>query len=307
MKERKKGGKKRKKEGDHKISELSPSSFNYEIISSNQENAIPADFSYSQEIEAQEKPSFSFTGDVETYNLCPKMYAYIKEYGMIVPEKDDFAFGKLVHQTIENVNKRVMSTDVDLQEEALRIVCREEFERVFTTIPNSEKLEDQKPYAFNQVLNYLAYFKHYLNKEHLHSVEESVLFESEDYEIKGRIDVVFKLNGVFIVTDIKSGKKSNKSERDIANFESQVKLYGSYYSKKYHLPVGLLIYSTGERDYRDGEYIVDSAGADDVHEQITDTILKIINKNYDIDPAIHNIEAVCPNCPFNSFCIFKVS
>ena len=289
-----------------KLSELSPSSFNYEIVSANQDDAIPTGFSYSPEIEAGEKPSFSFTGDVETYNLCPKMYAFIKEYGMAVPEKDDFAFGKLVHQAIENINKRVLSTDDDLQEEALRTVCSEEFERVFATIPNSEKLEDQKPFAFNQVLNYLSYFKPLLNKEHLHSVEESVVFENEDYEIKGRIDAVFKLNDVFIVTDIKSGKKSNKTEREIANFEAQVKLYGSYYSKKYHLPIGLLIYSTGERDYQDGEYIVNPNGIDAVHNRISDTILKIINKNFEIDPAIHDISTVCPNCPFNSFCSFKV-
>ena len=218
---------------------------------------------------------------------------------------DNSSFGKLVHQTIENINKHVLASDLELTEEEILAVSQDEFEKVFASIPNSEKLEDQKPYAYKQVLNYLSYFKLLLNKQHLHSVEESVSIENTDYELKGRIDAVFKLDDLFIVTDIKSGKKSNKSEREIQNFEAQVKLYGSYYSRKYHIPVGLLIYSTGEKDYRDGEYIVSTEGTDAVNDRINDTIMKIINKNYEIDPAIHDIKTVCPNCPFNSFCTFK--
>ena len=289
-----------------KLNELSPSTFDYEVIYSDQNDSIPVDFEYTPEIEVEEKPSFSFTGDVETYNLCPKMYAFIKEFGMEVPEKDDFSFGKLVHQTIENINKHVLSSDKELSEEEILDISQKEFEKVFASIPNSEKLEDQKPFAYKQVLNYLSYFKPLLNKQHLHSVEESVSIDNTDYELKGRIDAVFKLNDLFIVTDIKSGKKSNKSEREIMNFEAQVKLYGSYYSKKYCIPVGLLIYSTGEKDYKDGEYIVSTDGTDAVNDRINDTIMKIINKNYDIDPAIHDIKTVCPNCPFNSFCSFKI-
>ena len=289
-----------------KANELQPSIFNYEILTSEQEDSIPVDFSYIPEVEDNEKPTFSFTGDIETYNLCPKMYAFIKEYGMEVPDKDDFSFGRLVHQTIENINKHVLASDKDLEWDELLRISEDEFEKVFTSIPNSEKLDDQKEFAYRQVLNYLSYFRSLLNKKHLHSVEESVSIENEDYELRGRIDVVFKLNDLFVVTDIKSGKKSNKTDREISNFEAQVMLYGRYYSKKYCHPVGLLIYSTGEKDYRDGEYIVNLDKSEKVYDKINDTIVKIINKDYEIDPTIHDISTVCPNCPFNSFCTFKL-
>ena len=64
----------------------------------------------------------------------------------------------------------------------------------------------------------------------LYQIEAPITYENEDYILNGRIDIVFEKDGRNIIVDVKSGKKSNKSERDILNFEGQLNLYGSILS-----------------------------------------------------------------------------
>ena len=67
-------------------------------------------FSYQPKQKDTVKPSFSYTKDIETFNLCPQMYALIQRYGLVIPSEADFSFGKLVHKTVEEINNHILES-----------------------------------------------------------------------------------------------------------------------------------------------------------------------------------------------------
>ncbi len=267
---------------------------------------IPSSFSYIPEKSEKTKPVFSYTGDILTYNLCPQMYAFLNEYGLETLDTTDFSFGKFVHQTIENINNKIVEEQHVLSFQELKDLANIIFELNFNKTLNSEKFKDQKSLALFQVMNYVSNFRALLNPSCIVSTEEVFVWEENEFILKGKIDVIFKTNNQVIIVDVKSGRKEKRTEKDIKNFENQVKLYGNYYFNKYHVIPKLMIYSTGEHNFRDGEYYVPCIDFSEVTEKLREIILRIIAKDFSLNYKDLNLSLVCSDCPFNSFCMHKI-
>ena len=67
-----------------------------------------------------------------------------------------------------------------------------------------------------------------------------------------------------------------------------------------------MIYSTGEHNFRDGEYYVPCIDFSEVTEKLREIILRIIAKDFSLNYKDLNLSLVCSDCPFNSFCMHKI-
>lgn len=285
-----------------KANKLTSNRFNYQLLSAESTAKQKISLDYESLPEVILKPRFSYTADIETYNLCPQMYEFSQKFGLVVPNENDFAFGKLVHKAIENLNRVIIRSTVLPNIDELIKIAESTIDNIIESTFNNDKLLDQKKDILYQVKNYLMYFYDMFKQKMLYQVEAPITYETEDYVLNGRIDIVFEKAGRNIIVDVKSGKKSNKSERDILNFEGQLNLYGSIYSELSKKPYDLLIYSTGERHYKEGEYRVPIRRQESI-DFIDSTIRKILNKDFCIDG--YSLKDVCPKCPFVTICKHK--
>lgn len=55
------------------------------------------------------KRTFSFTRDVKAYETCPRQYQFFRAYEFAPARSAEYFFGALVHQTIEDIHRRVLS------------------------------------------------------------------------------------------------------------------------------------------------------------------------------------------------------
>ena len=263
---------------------------------------IPEKFEYKSDTIENSKLKLSYTGDILTYTQCPHMYALLNEFEFQAIENSDFVFGKFVHQTIENINKIIIENTYNYNLNELLKLSEEIFELNFSKTMNNEKFLDQKALALFQVKNYIYEFSHLLNPENLFSSEESFTWEKDEFILEGKIDVIFKTNEHYLLVDIKTGKKKNRTFEEIENFENQIKLYGNYFNEKYKISPKLMIYSTGEQVFKDGEYNVECADYKPVTKRVMEIIYRIIKRDYTMDYEKLNLENVCPSCSFSKFC-----
>ena len=81
------------------------------------------------------KRAFSFTGDLKVYETCPRQYQFFREYDFTPSRSAVIFFGLLVHQTIEEIHRRVLDGQfASLNETRIR----ELFERTFTFLSLSD-------------------------------------------------------------------------------------------------------------------------------------------------------------------------
>lgn len=68
-------------------------------------NTIPSSEYHDEEL----GKTYSYTGDYLLYNKCPRNYMFFKKYGFVPSRSQTMFFGRLVHQTIEDLHHHVMS------------------------------------------------------------------------------------------------------------------------------------------------------------------------------------------------------
>jgi DNA helicase-2/ATP-dependent DNA helicase PcrA len=66
---------------------------------------LPVSVSHDEEL----GKSYSYTGDFLLYNKCPRNYMLFKKYGFVPSRSQTMFFGRLVHQTIEDLHHHVMN------------------------------------------------------------------------------------------------------------------------------------------------------------------------------------------------------
>ncbi len=53
--------------------------------------------------------SYSYTGDYLLYRKCPRNYMIYRKYGFVPSRGQTMFFGRLVHETIEDLHHRVLA------------------------------------------------------------------------------------------------------------------------------------------------------------------------------------------------------
>jgi DNA helicase-2/ATP-dependent DNA helicase PcrA len=247
------------------------------------------------------KRAFSFTGDLKVYETCPRQYQFFREYDFTPSRSAVIFFGLLVHQTIEEIHRRVLDSQFASINES-RI--RELFERTFTFL----SLSDVRPIgaaakesAFSQVMHY--FHQNQNEMQRVIETEVDVSVEKDGYILTGKVDLLLGGDGRLELLDFKTSPRPVHSPALLASYERQLCTYAHILETRYgKRPDRLLLYWTAESRKQDAlmefpyrpEQIA-AAGA--YFDQV---VAKILQKAFSLQtPPEPNI---CKECDFRRYC-----
>ena len=247
------------------------------------------------------KRAFSFTGDLKVYETCPRQYQFFREYDFTPSRSAVIFFGLLVHQTIEEIHRRVLDGQfVSLNETRIR----ELFERTFTFLSLSDVRpigEAAKESAFTQVMHYFLQ-----NQEEMQRVIETevdVSVEKDGYILTGKVDLLLGGDGRLELLDFKTSPRPVHSPALLAGYERQLCTYAHILETRYgKRPDRLLLYWTAEPRKQDAlmefPYRPERvAAAGTYFDQV---VAKILQKDFTMQaPPEPNI---CKECDFRRYC-----
>ena len=247
------------------------------------------------------KKTYSFTGDLNIYETCPRQYQFFREYDFTPSRSAVIFFGLLVHQTIEEIHRIALDGQLHTLEET-RI--RELFERTFRFLclsdvrPIGDRAKDA---AFMQVINYFRQ-----NQDEMHRVIETevdVSLEKDDYILAGKVDLLLGGDGKLELLDFKTSPRPKDSPELIAAYERQLCTYAHILEQRRGKHVDrLLLYWTAEArkenalmalPYRPQR--VDEAG-----RHFDDTVRRILAGEFSVTAPPE--AAICQECDLRTLC-----
>lgn len=213
------------------------------------------------------KRSFSFTGDLMVYETCPRQYQFFRDYDFTPSRSAVIFFGLLVHQTIEEVHRRVLDGRAsELSDEHIADLFESTF--AFLALQDVRPIgRDAKRAALRQVLNYV-----HQNEDAMQRVLETevdVSVEKDDYILMGKVDLLLGGDGKLELLDFKSSARPPDDARVLAGYQRQLCTYAHILEQRYGKRADrLYLYWTGEARREDalmsmpyGTESVQAAGA----------------------------------------------
>jgi len=251
------------------------------------------------------KRSFSFTGDLMIYETCPRQYQFFREYDFTPSRSAVIFFGLLVHQTIEEIHRRVLDGKIaELNERKIRQLFDQTF--YFLTLTDVRPIgRATKDIAFTHVMNY---FKQ--NQEEMQTIIETevdVSVEKEGYILAGKVDLLQGQDGRLQLLDFKTAAKPANTSDLPTSYESQLCNYAYILEQRYGKHVDrMFLYwtseSTKESALMEFSYkpeLVTNAGL-----RFDNIVSKIKAKDFNI--AKDRDPKICRECDLKYFCRVEV-
>lgn len=248
------------------------------------------------------KRSFSFTSDLKVYETCPRQYEYFRYYDFTPSRSAEMFFGRLVHQTIEDIHRWV------LDGQALKLI---EAAIPGLLAANTRSLEalglrpiskPQQDTALKQVQNYFR--QNSAEMRRVIETEVDVSVEKEHYILTGKIDLLLGSDDKLELLDFKSQPRPRDDDTRLDVYYKQLCIYAHILEQRYgRTPERLLLYWTGEERKADAlmvfpyrPAIIADAGAhfDRVVEQILDKRFAVVRP-----PE----RKVCAECDLRLYCV----
>ena len=246
------------------------------------------------------KKSLSLTSHINIYETCPRQYLFYKEYEFTPSRSGQLLFGTLVHQTIEDLHRRILDG-----EKVMEKIISEDFENNYKgLLANGYRPLGILPKqgALRHCLNYFINNKDLLNR--VIETEIDVSYEKDDYIINGKVDLLLGKDEKLEVLDFKSQPRPVKNDAVLEKYRYQLHVYAHILKERYQKdPERLYIYWTAEDNRKDAlmeidydEKLVEAAG------KHFDSVAKcIINKDFEIKTKPDKTK-VCKECDFKHFC-----
>lgn len=247
------------------------------------------------------KKTFSFTSDVKAYETCPRQYEFFRAYEFAPARSAEYFFGALVHQTIEDIHRRVLSGKASsIDEEQIRdffsFNYRSLVNRGFRPIGPK-----QRGTALTQVLNYYRQNNESFNE--IVETEVDVSVEKEDYILTGKVDLLLGEDGKLKLLDFKSQPRPSEDTERLDTYYKQLCIYAHILEERYgKRPEELMLYWTGEArkedalvvfPYRPGD--VAKAGA-----HFDRVVAKILEEDFALTKPPE--PKVCRECDLRAYC-----
>jgi DNA helicase-2/ATP-dependent DNA helicase PcrA len=247
------------------------------------------------------KRAFSFTGDLKVYETCPRQYQFFREYDFTPSRSAVIFFGLLVHQTIEEIHRRVLDGQF-ASLNASRI--RELFERTFTFL----SLSDVRPIgaaakesAFSQVMHYFRQNQNEMQR--VIETEVDVSVEKDGYILTGKVDLLLGGDGRLELLDFKTSPRPVHSPALLVSYERQLCTYAHILETRYgKRPDRLLLYWTAEPRKQDAlmEFPYQPERVAAAGTYFDQVVAKILHKDFTIQsPPEPNI---CKECDLRRYC-----
>ena len=248
------------------------------------------------------KNEYSFTSNILVYENCPMQYKFYKELEFSPVRQGSVVFGTLVHQTIEDIHKAVLSGEPQKVNE---VQIRDWFNKNYENLRQKEHsflATQSKENAIQEILTYAKREKDRWDR--IREAEVPLSLVEEGYILKGQIDLVRNDRGHIDIVDFKSEKKPdlvNESKR-IEQYKRQLQIYAHLVEGKYGETVdNMHIYYTGAKE-DENPYITfkkNSLAVDMTIQNITETVKKIKRKDYAMKERNPNR---CKECDLRFYC-----
>jgi len=247
------------------------------------------------------KKTYSFTGDLQIYETCPRQYQFFREYDFTPSRSAVIFFGLLVHQTIEEIHRTALEGRLDtLDESRIRSIFDNTFR--FLSMSDVRRISDvAKEAAFNQVINYFRQ-----NREDMKRIvqtEVDVSLEKDGYILVGKVDLLMGGDGKLELLDFKTSPRPKNNPKLHAAYERQLCTYAHILEQRHGCRVDrLFLYWTSEQRKEDALMVlpynvtkVEEAGRhfDDIVQQIQARDFKIKTPP---EPSI------CKECDLRMLC-----
>lgn len=250
------------------------------------------------------KRRYSFTGDLKLYETCPRQYEFFREYDFTPSRSAVIFFGLLVHQTIEEIHRLVLDSQLaTLTESRIRQI----FDRTFRFLT----LADVRPVgpkareaAFVQVMNYFRQ-----NQDEMKRVIETevdVSVEKEGYILTGKVDLLMGHDGKLEILDFKTSGKPVDSPQLIAGYERQLCTYAHILEQRYgKRPDRLLLYWTAEPQKTDAvmEFPYRPQLVQDAGRYFDEVVARIQAKDFVVTKPPER--KICKECDMRSYCMVE--
>ena len=228
------------------------------------------------------KHVYSFTSHISVYDECPLKYKYYKEYSFARNRMFHTSVGSLVHATLEDMNRNIISGHQERVNEAnikewffINYQIMREKTGYFLT-------EEQRENALEQVIRYYNHRKNELGA--VWKAEEEINLVLPDYILQGVIDLIEGSGDTVEIVDYKTGPKPDikKYPGHIKNYRKQLEIYAYLVEKRYGKKVSRMhLYYT---NCADGNPLITfewlKEAVDNTVSQISETIRKIENKDF---------------------------
>jgi DNA helicase-2/ATP-dependent DNA helicase PcrA len=203
----------------------------------NQFNALPSVFADNVNLskldlkkikDVNVKESYSFTSDISVYETCGMQYKFFKVLEFAPIRLGSTLYGKLVHQTIEDIHKTAIRGEKDhINENSITSW----FETNYSSLSRAEHTylaEPQLKAALKSVLRYAE--RHRDKWEAVVEAEVGVSLVKEDYIIEGKIDLIRSPSAsqdIVEIIDFKSEKKPDleREAEKIDRYKKQLQVY----------------------------------------------------------------------------------
>ena len=241
------------------------------------------------------KEIFAFTSHIKLYNLCPKLYKLQRKYEFIMPQDKGAIFGTLVHETLEDINKKIFKKE-EIQEDIIKEIFSENYKNI------------QKKYNINIKKEILKFgeesITEYKNNypeitENIKDVEIKLSFVKEKYILEGIIDLVLEVNGELEIVDFKTGKKGNEEE----GYINQLEIYAYLLKEKYgrEIKKGKLYYLGENKVNQITEIVFTKERLEKAIKDFDITANKILAENFECCFDEKNIK--CNSCYLKNYCM----
>ena len=247
------------------------------------------------------KRSFSFTGDITVYETCAIQYKFFNDLAFQPVRVNAMLFGRLVHQTIEDVHKAALRGEEHL-------ITPENiatwFEANYAYLSKAERVylaEASRRIALKQVQRYVE--KQNGRWDQIKEAEVDVSLVEPDYILDGTIDLIKGEDDTVEIVDFKTTKKPDLySESELLEqYRRQLHVYAHLVAQRTGQRVSKMhLYYTGEDD---GSPLItwnySTTAVEGTIQAFDHVVHQILSKNYST-PA--DSLKTCQACDFNAYC-----
>lgn len=262
------------------------------------------DFDFATVKDVNLKQTYSFTSHILFYDICPTQYKFFKELEFTPSRIGSTIFGRVVHETIEDIHHAAIRGDVS----AINPENIESWLRInYSAISQRDHLylgEKQIASALDHVMNYVEYeSKEHPDWAHIRETEVDVGLVKENYILEGKIDLISGEDGTVDIVDFKSEKKPDmfKDRERIALYKKQLQIYAHLVEERTGQKVNeMRLFYTGAKDEVPTiSFKRNQSSIDETVKEFGDIVGKIQKKDFHIKA---NSPRICKECDFRHYC-----
>lgn len=260
-----------------------------------------SEFDFAEVKDVNIKRTFSFTSHITVYETCSLQYKFFKELEFQPVRVSAQLFGRLVHQTIEDVHKAaIKGAESTITAENVQ----NWFDVNYTHLARAEKIylaDPTKQAALDQVLRYVN--RQNGNWSAIKQAEVDVSLVKPDYILDGTIDLIRGEDDTVEIVDFKATRKPDMvAESEVLErYRRQLHVYAHLVEKRTGEKVSKMhLYYTGENDGIPTITWPYTQTAVDATVEVFDKVVhKILDKNF---TTRAQSPKTCEECDFKNYC-----